>query len=159
VIRGLLLSLTLVTAGCAQDNPTIAPQGGGEPAESPTLEVYEDEDITVTATEYAFEGVPATVSAGPHNFTLENAGMEAHVFYLFLITGEESVEELVELPEEEANLVTQAVDRAEVGPGPGATDEFVADLTPGRFGYLCFVETDDGEPHFDLGMYGSFNSV
>jgi uncharacterized cupredoxin-like copper-binding protein len=163
VIRAWLLALALVLGGCAQDTPTVghqpeAPSGtSAAPDASPTPPVSESEDINVSAVEYEFQGVPDAVSAGPHRFSLQNEGQEPHVFYLFLITGDQSIEELIDLPEKQSNKVTQAVDRAEADPGD--SDQFNADLVPGRFGYICFFQTKGGPPHFALGMRGEFTVV
>jgi uncharacterized cupredoxin-like copper-binding protein len=158
VIRASLLALTLALVGCGEDTPTITTESPAiPPTESSTPAVSESEDINITATEYAFEGVPDAVSAGLHRFILENAGEEQHELYLFYITGDQTLEELLELPEKQVNKFTQAVDRVEAG--PGASDQFNADLVPGRFGYVCFVESADGTPHAFLGMVGEFTVV
>jgi hypothetical protein len=85
---------------------------------------------------------------------MENTGKEQHELFLFYITGDQTLQELLELPEKQVNKFTQAVDRVEAA--PGASDQFNADLVPGRFGYVCFVESPDGPPHAFLGMVGEF---
>ena len=154
--RLLVASLLLVLPACAEDTPTITQPGTAAPVESPTSDAAEG-DIVIEAGEYKFHGVPEALSAGLHRFAMDNVGEEPHVFYLFHIPGEESVEELLDLPEKKVNKLTQAVDRAEAGPGGSA--EFEADLVPGRFGYVCFINTEDGTPHFALGMYGEFTAA
>jgi uncharacterized cupredoxin-like copper-binding protein len=151
VIRRLLLIAALLgPAACGEDNPTIIqPQGQESPAEEPA-----SGDIEVAAVEYKFHGVPAAVSEGEHTFVLQNEGEEPHELYLFHIPGEETLEELLALNEKEVSKVTQAVDRAEAKPGGSA--KFTAALVPGRFGYVCFVTTEEGEPHAFLGMVGEF---
>ena len=154
--RLLVASVLLTLAACAEDTPTISQPQTTAPAESLPPEAAEG-DIVVEAAEYEFRGVPEALSAGLHRFVMDNVGQEPHVFYLFHIPGEESVEELLELPEKKVNTLTQAVDRAEAGPGESA--EFEADLVPGRFGYVCFINTEDGTPHFALGMHGEFTAA
>jgi len=154
--RVLPVALALLLAACAQDDPTIGGQSTEQPADQPSEEpsVAPGDTILVTGVEYEFQGVPDALSEGEYTFTLENAGEEDHELYLFHIPGEESVEELIELPEKKVNTLTQAVDG--VGGPPGQSAEFTAALVPGRFGYVCFVEAPDGTPHAFLGMHGEF---
>jgi uncharacterized cupredoxin-like copper-binding protein len=153
VTRGLLLvAFALILGACAQDDPTVGvqPEEPSGEQDSPSLKPQ----WTVTAIEYAFKGAPVLLSEGEFTFTLKNDGEEPHELYLAHITGPQSIEELIELPEEEVAELTQAVDRAEAAPGESA--EFTAALVPGRFGYVCFVEAEDGTPHAFLGMVGEF---
>jgi hypothetical protein len=149
VRRLLLVALMLALSACGEDNPVLTT--GPSPAE----EQAASEDIEVTAVEYKFHGVPTAVSEGEHTFVLQNDGGEVHELFLFHIPGEETLEELLALNEEEVSKVTQAVDRAEAK--PGQTDDFTAALVPGRFGYVCCVTTEEGKPHAFLGMVGEFS--
>jgi len=145
-VRRLLLAIALLLVACAQDDPTLAPQPQGQP------EAQTSADWVITAVEYEFLGAPVLLSGGEFTFTLENEGEEPHELYLAYITSDQSIEEILELPERQVNKVTQAVDRVEAAPGGSA--EFTADLVPGRFGYVCFVQAPDGTPHAFLGMAG-----
>jgi len=146
-VRRLLLAVALLLVACSQDDPTIGRPGDGQPTEAPAAE-----GSLVTAVEYEFQGVPETLATGEHTFTLQNDGEEPHELYLAYITSDQSIEEIIELPEKQVNKVTQAVDRVEAAPGGSA--EFTAALVPGRFGYVCFVQAPDGTPHAFLGMAG-----
>jgi uncharacterized cupredoxin-like copper-binding protein len=141
-----LLAIALLLVACAQDDPTLAPQPQGQP------EAQTSADWVITAVEYEFLGAPVLLSGGEFTFTLENEGEEPHELYLTYITSDQSIEEIIELPEKQVNKVTQAVDRVEAAPGESA--EFTAALVPGRFGYVCFVQAPDGTPHAFLGMAG-----
>ena len=149
-MRRLLVALALVLTGCAQDGPTIGQQPDEQATEQPATQAQ----WVFTAVEYEFQGAPVLLSENEFTFTLENEGEEPHELYLFFISGDQSVEELLELSEEEVSEFTQAVDRVEAAPGESA--EFTAGLVPGRFGYVCFVEAPDGTPHAFLGMAGEF---
>jgi plastocyanin len=110
--------------------------------------------VQVQAEEYKFGGVPDTVPAGPVEFTLENVGQETHEFALARIIGDQSIDELVQLPGNQANEFIEQI--GGTGAEPGDEASFKAELEAGRYGYVCFVETKDGEPHAALGMYGEF---
>lgn len=74
------LLLVALFAGCA-----------GEP---------EGEPIKVSAREYAFEGLPGEVAAGPFIFTLSNKGKEVHELHLYrLAEGAGTAQELQGLPD------------------------------------------------------------
>jgi uncharacterized cupredoxin-like copper-binding protein len=143
----IALIAALVLGACAQDTPTVTqPEQQPEPAGPQT--------VAITAVEYEFQGIPETLEAGETTFTMENAGEEQHELQLTLITGDQSVEELIELPGPQVEEFIQPVDRAFAR--PGGTDEFTADLEPGRYGYVCFIQAKDGTEHAALGMYGEF---
>ena len=146
-MRRLLLAVALLLVACAQDDPTLGQPENGQPTDAPATEGF-----VVTALEYEFQGVPEALATGEYTFTLQNAGEEPHELYLAYITSDQSIEEIIELPEKQVNKVTQAVDRVEAAPGESA--EFTAALVPGRFGYVCFVQAPDGTPHAFLGMAG-----
>ncbi len=150
--RGLLVSLLLALAACAQDDPTIDSGPLGQPTEQPPAA---DDEIVVTAVEYEFQGMPETLSEGEYTFTLENAGKEKHELYLMYITGPQSIEELLELPSRSVSKLTQAVDRI-VAPYPDQPISFSAALVPGRFGYVCYFRSPDRTLHSALGMRGEF---
>jgi hypothetical protein len=96
-------------------------------------------ELGVTGSEYAFGGIPEEVPAGGTIITFENIGEEVHELALYRINDDVtlSVEELLALPEEEANTMV-----TEVGGTfafPGESGNTVVELTPGRHVALCFV--------------------
>jgi uncharacterized cupredoxin-like copper-binding protein len=142
------IALLLVAAGCGEDDPALEqPEPAAqEPAAGATVEF--------TADEYAFTGIPEEVAAGETTFVLTNAGAEQHEFSLSLITGDQTVEELLQLPGDQATEFLEDVGHASAQ--PGGTGELSADLEPGRYGYVCFIPAPDGEPHALKGMFGEF---
>ena len=96
-------------------------------------------ELAVAAQDYSFGGVPEEVPAGPTIVTLENIGEEAHEFVVFRVNDDVTmpVEEILDLPEEEAQTML-----TEVGGTvalPGGTGYTVFELTPGRHVAVCFV--------------------
>lgn len=144
-----LIALSLAATACAQDEPALedVPEPAAqEPAAGATVEF--------TAVEYEFQGIPSELSAGETTFALTNDGKEQHEFSLFLIKGDQAVEELIQLPEKQALKNIEDVGHAFAK--PGGSGEATADLTSGRYGYVCFIPAPDGEPHALKGMNGEF---
>lgn len=139
--------------------------------------------LEVAASDYAFGGLPAELPAGPMIVGLTNIGEEVHEIAIVRINDDVdlSVEELLELPEEEVDSMTAFVGIAFTF--PGNTGYAVVDLAPGRYVALCFLPEgatpevlmeleelgvggpDDtlpeggpevGPPHFTLGMIHEF---
>jgi hypothetical protein len=68
-----------------------------------------------------------------------------------------SLEEILQLPEEEQMELATPVTFAFAPPG-GSFTAF-ADLEPGRYAALCFIPVgggEDGPPHFTEGMFAEF---
>jgi hypothetical protein len=120
----------------------------------------------VTASDYAFEGVPEELSTGPTSFELSNDGEELHE--LVLVRKNDGVtataEELLALPEEEALAQVTPVG-APAFAAPGEADYLVADLEPGDYIGVCFVPVGttseeapppEGPPHALQGMVLEF---
>lgn len=127
------------------------------------------EEVEVTAVDYAFEGVPDTVPAGPVAITFNNEGGEVHELALVRINDDvdQSFEEVLQLPEEEARQ--EVTFSGQVFAFPGVSDSTFLDLEPGRFGIACFVpvgstpqavqsgEEVEGPPHaIAEGMFAEF---
>jgi hypothetical protein len=122
------------------------------------------EVIPVTGSEYTFEGLPETVSAGTVLFEFTNEGAEVHELALFRVKGNESVEEVLELPEDEGVEKVQMVGAGFAFPGE-STVAYAKLKKPGTYGAACFIpvgatpealETAEGPPHFTEGMVHEF---
>ena len=120
----------------------------------------------VTAVDFSFEADLDDLSVGQTMFEFSNDGAEVHEMVLIRINDDttETVEELLALPEEEAETKTEFVGVAFAAPAGDST--MFADLESGRYVILCFVptgttsfedfETADGPPHFTQGMVKEF---
>lgn len=129
-------------------------------------------EVDITAVEYAFQGLPETVSTGPTAVYLRNEGQEFHEAVMFRINDDvtQSVEELLALPQEEAQTMTEFVGATFAAPGSASATSI--ELTePGRYAVVCFVpvgmtpealeamgpeEEPQGPPHFTQGMFQEF---
>lgn len=154
-----------------EGNP-CGPDGPGVTEEDlPPAPEGDAEVVQVTAVDYAFQGVDDTYAAGQYGFEFRNDGDELHEMVVFRIDEEEQrpVEELLQLPQEEAQGLVEQVTGSFACPGEEAPRAVAADLTePGRYAMVCFVPTgftaevedpatlEDAEPHFAQGMYTEF---
>ena len=95
--------------------------------------------IDVTAQEYAFVGIPEEIAAGPTIFNITNEGEQVHEMIVFRISDDVDlpIQEILQLPDEEAEGVAESVGGTLVL--PGNTGHAVLNLTPGRHAALCFV--------------------
>jgi hypothetical protein len=138
----MALVVVVLAPACAQQ-PRQAPQTQAGP-----------ERVTVTATEYAFD-IPQTLPPGETTFVLENAGQERHFMEMVRLKGGKSVEELLELPGNRADRFIEEVGGTRPAK-PGGSVEMTAELAPGAYGIVCFIEAPDGTPHAFKGMYAQF---
>ncbi|CAN5606790.1 hypothetical protein BH24ACT4_BH24ACT4_13130 [soil metagenome] len=122
--------------------------------------------VEFSAVDYDYEGVPDTLPAGVTSFVMTNdsAAGEAHEFSLVKLSDdtELGIEELLDMPEEEANQHIETFAGGTFAPADAASG-MVSELTPGRWAYVCFIpvgsvgETEGtGPPHFVEGMAGEF---
>jgi hypothetical protein len=122
--------------------------------------------VEVTATEYSFGGLPATLEPGPTSVEFVNEGNEVHHMVLARIHDDVDlgVEDILALPEEEGVALVDLIP-SEPFATPGGRDYVVVDLQPGRYLAACFVPVGtvgmDGpppqnEPHLAHGMNAEF---
>ena len=188
----LLLAASLLTllAACSADEgagspsalapsaPAASPSAASPAAASPsgaspaTSAGASGSAVEVVGVEYAFEGVPATVTVGTA-FTLRNDGQEAHELVLVRknpgVT--QSFDELLALPEDEAFTQVAFLGQVAANPGETASGSVTADA-PGDYLMICFIpqgltqlpagslgpeaSLPPGPPHFTLGMRQEF---
>lgn len=119
----------------------------------------------VEALDYSYRGIPAEIDAGVHSFEFTNAGKEMHMLGIVKKKAgtTETFDQLLELPEEEAEAKTEFLGEA-FGP-PGDDEYLVVNLTPGDYLAICFIpvgstpeagEDVEGPPHFTQGMRTEF---
>ena len=123
-------------------------------------------NVEVTAVDYAFNAELDDIQSGTVAFDFSNEGTELHEMALIRINDDvsESLDELLELPEEEVGTKTTFMGISFAEPGGGET--MYADLDAGRYVVICFIptgstsmeeaETAEGPPHFTQGMVREF---
>lgn len=123
----------------------IAWRGGG--VGSDAVAAAGGTTITITAVDYAFEGVPARVAVGT-TFALTNVSpVELHELVALRIVDSEtrSVAELIQLPEEETAGVTAEMPAMVLIAPPRAPGMAVLGdgrfTVPGRYALVCFIPT------------------
>ena len=125
----------------------------------------------VSLTDYAFDGVPATVTAGVVAFDLTNDGEEAHMAKLVRRPDDVTTpfSELLALPEEQQDEILEGFE-PEVFLDPGQQAMMIFDLLPGTYalvdelpvGTTSLAELESGEhdgttpSHADEGMIHEF---
>ena len=106
-------------------------------------------ELNVAASEYAFGGIPEEVPAGPTVINLENIGEQVHEIAIYRINDDVTltIEELLALPEEEADAMVTFL--GENFAFPGDAGHKVVDFTPGRHVALCFIPDGTTAENFE----------
>ncbi len=144
-------------------------------ASEKTLELYVDtiawagencdvDTLDVTATEYAYDGIPDELPTGYHVINFANEGQEQHEMFAFRINDgvTESLSELFELPEDQIFGKITPLNASFASPGNTETSSW--NLTDaGSYAVVCFIpvgsvgDTEgEGPPHFFEGMIQEF---
>lgn len=124
------------------------------------------EAVDVTATNYAFAGLPDELPSGPTSFDLSNEGEDVHELLLLRKNDgvTQSAEELLALPEEEAMSLATPIGSPAFAL-PGEEGYVVADFEAGDYVAVCFIPVGmtnvdgpppEGPPHAMEGMYAEF---
>jgi hypothetical protein len=117
--------------------------------------------VPVTAIDYQFEGMPATLPAGEAKFKFtNNAPKEPHELLVVKMTAEGAAmdpAELVALPQKKAEKLLDFSSVTGTFAMPGDTSYAFISLSSGEYMYACFVPVKGkGKPHAMEGMYGTF---
>jgi len=120
--------------------------------------------ISITATDDTYHGVPATVGTGAVGLTLNNQGRDAHQVLIVRINDgvTEPFSTLLDLPPDQRMQTATALGSIEVDPGQAGT--LFLRLTPGRYGVADFLSqgstsldtSGSGEPDYLLGLHAEF---
>ena len=120
------------------------------------------QQVPVTAIDYEYQGMPATLKPGVAQFKMTNgAPKEDHMLAIMKLTPEgqgQDVEKLLAMPQKKSTKYFDASSRAFMFAPAGAVGYSPIDLQPGTYVYACFLPQGgkkNGQPHFMLGMNGS----
>jgi uncharacterized cupredoxin-like copper-binding protein len=110
-------------------------------------------DVTITLTDYAFQS-SQPLTAGRHTIMVKNAGPQPHEIVLLKLAPGKKVEDFGTWAETGMKGPPPAEPLGGVGfLDKGSEGSFTADLTPGDYGFICFVpDAKDGKPHLAYGM-------
>lgn len=122
--------------------------------------------VEVTAVEYAFQGIPATIEKGVGSFEFRNNGKELHG--MVVLKKKDGVTETFDqilAPGEDGSQ--KKVDQVASGfASQGETDFDVAELAAGDYLVVCFIPVgttsqdapppENAPPHFTKGMKAEF---
>jgi plastocyanin len=110
-------------------------------------------DVTITLTDYAFES-SRPLTAGRHTIMVKNAGPQPHEIVLLKLAPGKKTEDFGKWAETGMKGPPPAEPLGGVGfLDKGLQGSFTADLTPGEYGFICFVpDAKDGKPHLAHGM-------
>lgn len=178
-VLALIFALAMVASACGNDDDD---EGTGTGTEAGTEEAA-GETLEVTAVDYAFDGLPASVEAGTEISLANESEAELHEFVAVRLPDDEDrpVEDLVQLPREEIDALLGAgvTDVILSLPGqtdtPGAVEGDAVLEEPGRYAVICAIPTgvdpqvyldaaaeaeggppeieDAGPPHLAQGMF------
>ena len=115
-------------------------------------------NLALTASDFKFAGVPATVKSGLTAITMKNASKaEVHHIVVFRKAngGTESAKALLDAEDEKKAVFVGFVEDVK----PGKTGAGLVNLTPGNYFLSCFLPTggkETGMPHFKSGMFMEF---
>ena len=115
--------------------------------------------VSVTAGDFKFTGIPATLQTGNTSFKLRNTGKEFHMFIIMRRKDGANDAVLDIFKSGEAATAAKLDEIGEMGLAPGTTTGLSSTLKPGRYVYVCPVKSgakQEGPPHFMQGMYGEF---
>jgi uncharacterized cupredoxin-like copper-binding protein len=107
--------------------------------------------VDVVATEYAFD-FEAPTAAGRYSFVMANEGEERHVMYLFRPAEGQTVQDLLDADGE----AEPAEDWESESVTSGEEAVLTADLAAGEYAMICYIQSPEGESHYDLGMQETF---
>jgi hypothetical protein len=160
-------AITLIRDGFAKKGQKFfnSPEGGAalQQLDSFVFANCPGTQVSATAIDYEFQGIPSTLPAGPAQFKLtNNAPKENHELVIFKLNAEgEKVDpgKFVAMPQGKAQKLVDGNGAAFMFAPAGQSGYSPADLTPGKYVYACFLSQGGkktGEMHAKLGMYGTF---
>lgn len=136
-----LIAIPTLVAACAAADEELPP---GQAAVAP-------DDVTVTATDYAFEA-PDTIAAGLTTFRLVNNGDQLHMAQLIRFEPGKTLDDFLVAYDEAFRTKGPRPSWATRLGGPGAAEprersNATHHLEPGSYAWICLMNIPDGIPH------------
>jgi plastocyanin len=140
VAKGMVRPITVTPATASNASTTAAPVP----------------DITIKLVDYGFES-SKPLTAGKHLIRIENDAAQDHELVLVRLAPGKTVEELAKWIDKMDGPPPGEPLGGLAGIHPGGYGFITADLTPGDYGFLCFIpDAKDGKPHVMHGMVKQF---
>lgn len=147
-IGPVFAALLVVLSACGGDERPL-----DEPSEPPADAGANV--VRVVASEYVFS-MPAEIEGGVVSLELVNEGAEHHEFAFGRLKEGADMEDVIEQMQE-GDGAESSEDLAGVPVvSPGVTMTMVRELEPGTYFFFCAFPTADFTPHFEHGMFTSF---
>ncbi len=158
------LRRSVARAGCA----TVVAASGLALSSAPASAVAVKRPLVMTATNYKFQGIPKTLSAGRYAGHLINTSDEPHVI-IAVNLGPTCSASLTTISQAKnfVNSIDSEEAFAAACPGgslagdlfarPWAASRSTFRFKPGKALYFCPIPEEHGTPHSDLGMIGFIN--
>ena len=108
--------------------------------------------VTMTLYDYNFK-LSGPIRAGTRTIRVRNSGKQHHEVELVQLAPGKTVKEVLDwIGKPEGPPPGKAIGGV-AGMGPGMTEYFTANVSPGKYGLICFLpDMKDGKPHFTHGM-------
>jgi uncharacterized cupredoxin-like copper-binding protein len=147
-----LLLAALLSAACSKE-----PAPNASPAASTAAPAAAPQDLTIKATDYAYEVPTTPIMPGLTNLTLVNDGKELHQIQVTRLTDGKTLADFEAMLKAQGPWPAWAITVG--GPNvvlPGAQGTTTQVLEPGLYAIYCFIPSPDGVVHLAKGMIGSF---
>lgn len=116
-----------------------------------------DANVTVRLADYSF--TPSTpLRSGRQVLRVENAGAQWHEMVLVKLEAGKTVEDMARWAEKPEGPPPGSPVDGVASLSPGESNAVTVELTPGEYGFLCFLpDARDGRPHLMYGMMQQFS--
>jgi uncharacterized cupredoxin-like copper-binding protein len=116
-----------------------------------------DADIVIKLADYSF--TPSTpITAGRHVIRVENDGTQWHEMVFVKLEPGKTVEDLARYAEKPEGPPPGGPIDGVAPLSPGESNTVTVNLTPGDYGFICFLpDAKDGKPHLIHGMVQQFS--
>jgi uncharacterized cupredoxin-like copper-binding protein len=109
-------------------------------------------DVTIKLVDYGFES-SQPLTPGRHTIRVENAGPQVHELVLLKLAPGKKTEDFGRWAESMKGPPPAEPLGGVVGLEKGGSGSFEVELTPGDYGFICFIpDAKDGKPHLMHGM-------